>query len=287
MTTLRAIDVCAGAGGWAVAARGLPIDIVAAFDLQEDCLETYNLNHPGVVCIQCDVTEYDFSRYVGHVDLVLGGIPCEDISAARRNVPLPEEKRESFVRLLNKCLAVPGQVGARWWCYEDVVDVLRHMPLFTPHFVLNSQDFGPQRRKRAYLGNTPMPAPQGNTELLGDYLRRGPFRKSLHLRDRTPRRSQVYGSKCFYPWMPGEKSPTVYGVTSQHDKYSAAALGDDWRSMQWQELAALQGFPDDYVFMGTPTRTVKMVAQAVEVRTGRAILEALCAEWKGGGKQSD
>lgn len=276
--TLRAIDVCAGAGGWAVAARGLPIDIVAAFDREEDCLETYRMNHPGVTCIQCDVVEQDFSRYVGHVDLVLGGIPCEDISVARNNIPLPEENRKSFERLLEKCLAVPGQVGARWWCYEDVVGVLRHAPLFTPHFILNSADFGPQRRKRAYLGNTPKPAAQGNTEVLGDCLRRGPYRKSLLIRDRTPRRSEVYGSKCFYPWMPGEKSPTVYGVTARHDKYSAAALGDDWRSMEWQELAGLQGFPDDYVFMGNPGRVVKMIAQAVETRTGHAILAALCAE---------
>lgn len=278
MTTLRAIDVCAGAGGWAVAARGLPIEIVAAFDREEDCLETYRLNHPRVECIQCDVVEHDFSEYAGQVDLVLGGIPCEDISVARNNVPLSDEKRESFGRLLSKCLAVPELVGAKYWCFEDVVGVITHAPLFTPHFILNSQDFGPQRRKRAYLGNTPKPAVQGNTEVLGDCMRRGPYRKSMLIRDRTPSRSNSFGKKCFYPWMPGEKSPTVYGVTARHDKNSAAALGDDWRSMEWQELATLQGFPDDYVFMGSPTRTAKMVVQAVEVRTGRAILEALCAE---------
>ena len=56
----------------------------------------------------------------------------------------------------------------------------------------------------------------------------------------------------------------------------AAANGDDWRSLEWQELALLQGFPDDYVFMGTPTRVIKMVVQAVEVRTAHAILTALC-----------
>jgi site-specific DNA-cytosine methylase len=48
MPEIRAIDVCAGGGGWAVAARGTPIRIVAAFDHDEDCLATYCFNHPGV-----------------------------------------------------------------------------------------------------------------------------------------------------------------------------------------------------------------------------------------------
>lgn len=277
---LRAIDVCAGVGGWAVGARGLPVEIVVAFDREEDCLETYRLNHPGVECVQCDVIEHDFSGYAGKVDLVLGGIPCEDISAARRNVPLSDAKKVSFEYLLDKCLSIPRLIGARWWCYEDVVDVLRYTPLFTSHFILDSQEFGPQRRKRAYLGNCPKPAGQGNAELLRDCLRPGPYRKSLQIRDRVPQRGGVYDkdSKGFYPWMPEEKSPTVIGLNSRHDNYAAAAFGDDWRSMQWQELALLQGFPEDYVFMGTPTRVMKMVAQAVEVRTAHAILAALCAE---------
>ena len=207
---LRAIDVCAGAGGWAVAARGLPIEITAAFDREEDCLETYKLNHPGVECVQCDVIEHDFSGYAGKVDLVLGGIPCEDISAARRNVPLADDKRMSFEYLLDKCLAIPGLIGAQWWCYEDVVDVLRYAPLFTSHFILDSQEFSPQRRKRAYLGNVPKPAGRANTELLRDCLRPGPYRKSLQIRERSPRRAHVYGSDCFYPWMPDEKSPHLH-----------------------------------------------------------------------------
>ncbi len=37
---LLAIDICGGAGGWAIAARGLPIKIVAAIDHAEDCCAT-------------------------------------------------------------------------------------------------------------------------------------------------------------------------------------------------------------------------------------------------------
>jgi site-specific DNA-cytosine methylase len=54
-----------------------------------------------------------------------------------------------------------------------------------------------------------------------------------------------------------------------------------WRQVEWQELAVLQGFPNDYCFCGSPTRVVKMIAQAVQVDTARAILERLIEELVG------
>lgn len=62
---LRAIDICCGAGGWAVAARGLPIQIEYVFDLESDCLLTYKENHPHVEPVCCDVIDFDFSRLIG------------------------------------------------------------------------------------------------------------------------------------------------------------------------------------------------------------------------------
>lgn len=277
MTNLRAIDVCAGAGGWAVAARDLPITITAAFDRDECYLATYHKNHPSVSCIHCDVTSYDFSRYTNNIDLILGAIPCEDISAARRNVPLPTANLDALSTLLERCLALPEELNAQYWCFEDVTDILRYTPLMTPHFILDSQEFGPQRRKRSYLGNTPLPPSPANSELLGDYLRPGPYRQSQRLADRTPGRSHIYGSSQFYPWLPTEKSPTVINLSSRHDNYAAAAFGSDWRQLEWQELALLQGFPPNYLFIGSPTQTMKQIAQAVEIRTARAILSTLCA----------
>ncbi len=80
--TLRAIDICAGAGGWACAAdrlTGKPIKIVAAIDFAEDCLATYKYNHdkPGGVAegaefICSDAREVDYLKWKG-IDLAIGG----------------------------------------------------------------------------------------------------------------------------------------------------------------------------------------------------------------------
>jgi len=135
---LIAIDVCAGAGGWAVAARGLPIEIVAAIDWNEDCLATYKRNFPSVETVLADVTTYDFSRFTGRVDLILGGLPCEPISSARRAIPLRQEEAEKFKLLVDRCLEIPRTIGATWWCYEDVRDLIAWLPPFTPHFLFDA-----------------------------------------------------------------------------------------------------------------------------------------------------
>jgi site-specific DNA-cytosine methylase len=43
-------------------------------------------------------------------------------------------------------------------------------------------------------------------------------------------------------------------------------------------LASLQGFPDDYVFVtnSSARRALKMIAQAIPIYVGRAILKAIC-----------
>ena len=276
---LIAIDVCAGAGGWAVAARGLPIQIIAAFDLEADCLATYRENHPDVDCVQCDVLTHDFKPYKGQVDLVLGGIPCELISAARRGTPTDPAKN-GFAELVERCVEIPHILEAPWYCFEDVREVQFYLPIMTPGFLLDSALFSPQRRIRFYAGNVPCPQPaRHDTRTFCNCIRPGPYRQSQRLAGRTPGRASVYKSTQFYPWLPDEKSPTVINLESRRDNYAAAQMPDGrWRQLEWQELARLQGFPEDYVFIGCPGRVGKQVGQAVQIDTAHAILRALCAE---------
>ena len=51
------------------------------------------------------------------------------------------------------------------------------------------------------------------------------------------------------------------------------------RNPEWQELAALQGFPLDYLFYGSPTDVMKMVGRAVQIDLARAILSGIVADW--------
>lgn len=48
------------------------------------------------------------------------------------------------------------------------------------------------------------------------------------------------------------------------------------RMLNVQELKRIQGFPDDYVLIGTQSEQKKFIGNAVEVNMSRVLCEALC-----------
>lgn len=191
---------------------------------------------------------------------------------ARNLVPLAASDEARIAALVDRCVGLPSELNAQWWCYEDVPQIRRFLPLFTPYFELDSQYFSAQRRKRIYIGNLPKPVEQSNDTRLSQHLRPGPFRIGQKVLRSRPCRAKTYTATTFYDWDPAAKSPTVIGLSSRHDNYAAVGFPGGYRQLQWQELASLQGFPADYTFIGSPTSTSKMISQAVQIDTARAIL---------------
>lgn len=236
---LKAIDVCAGAGGWSIAARGLPVQIVEAFDIAADCLETYAYNHPETKTTRIDATKLDWKKLRG-IDIVLGGIPCEEVSPARRGLfrkPKPGTIRK-WHALIDSVLAGIDSIKPRYWALENVIQMRRHLPPLTPFWIVNAAKFCGQSRRRMFAGRFPLPPLPDDSTVLRDYLRPGPYVLPAHV----------------------------------------VKMDFRMQGKQFTEAAALQGFPGDYVFVSTPDRAWKMVAQAIPIPVGRAILEAIVAE---------
>lgn len=286
---IRAIDLCAGAGGWACAARGLPIHITHAFDFAPDCCETYRLNHPGTEVVCGDLLDSGASDRVkalaGQVDLVLGGIPCESISVYRNgwNGLRPSDaEMAGFRRLLDAVLAIVRRLDPRWWCLEDVVGLANEVPPMTPHVILDAGHWSGQTRKRLFVGRFPLPASAGCKKVLRNYLQPGPYRIGPRLHGRTPVSSSAFTAGCCRAVYPAKKAPTIAGwIASRRD--AECAIMDEQvpggkRQLEWQEAALAQGFPADYLFYGSPTRVAKMIGQAIQIDLGRAILAAISAE---------
>jgi len=286
MKPIRAIDVCAGAGGWVCAARGLPIQVVLAVDLWEPACRTYALNNPGTDVRCADLRDADVRAaivkdYGGAVDLIVGGIPCEWISVYRTLQKVSEEEREAERNTLDSVLDLVRELGARWWCLEDVKGLARELPIFTPYVEIDAARYSPQRRKRIYVGTFPMPAPGRCRQTLKDRLRPGPYRIGRRCHDREPVRHRTFNRKTCLAAELDRKAPTVCAISSRRDAELAVvdpALPGGKRQLEWQEAARLQGFPEDYVFWGSPTDVGSMVGRAIQIDTGRAILEAICRE---------
>lgn len=70
-------------------------------------------------------------------------------------------------------------------------------------------------------------------------------------------------------------------VISGHKGEQAVAQDEGLvRVMEWQEAALLMGFPTDYIFAASWSRTWKLVAQAISIHVGRAILQGMVARWE-------
>jgi len=278
---LTALDLCCGAGGWECAARGLPIRFRAAIDWEQDCCLTTKYNHPEAPVVCGDVTRLPIGAAVRAVDVVLGAIPCEEISVARNNVPLSEAALAKWHELLDGMLALIAEIKPRWWVIENVIQMRKHLPIFTPQVVLDSAYWSGQRRRRMFIGEFPLPR-RGEARTLGDYLVPGPHTVTAEtLRAKELVRRQWYG--------PGEKrvlesglpAPVVASAGGRHTRgYTVRAPDGRERALSFTEAARLQGFPEDYIFVASAGRAWEMVGQAIQIDLGRAILESIVEESK-------
>jgi len=278
---LTALDLCCGAGGWECAARGLPIRFQAAIDWEQGCCLTTKYNHPEVPVVCGDVTRLPIGAAVRALDLVLGAIPCQEISVARNNVPLSEVALAKWHELLDGMLALIAEIKPRWWVIENVIQMRRHLPIFVPQIVLDSAHWSGQRRRRIFVGDFPIPGP-GQSLTLGDYLMPGPHIVTADtLRAQELIHRQWYRSGQKRVLDPGALAPTVTSAGCRHTRgYAVRAPDGRERALSFAEAARLQGFPEDYIFVAPAGRAWKMVGQAIQIDLGRAILESIVEESK-------
>jgi site-specific DNA-cytosine methylase len=291
--TLRAIDLCCGAGGWSCAASGLPIRIELAVDLWDVCARTHQLNHPQTTVLLGDVREPATRQTIldatgGSVDLVLGAIPCEWLtyrrSHAMHNAPT-EAEIASARATLAAVLDLVRELKPSWWCLEDIVQLERELPPRTPCWKCNSAVFSAQARRRLYVGRFPPPimvAP--NRSLARDVLRPGPYRIGRRTADRIVQTSRTFTPQTLYCQKLNQKMRTIVAFSSRWDGEFAIldpAIAGGRRQIEWQEMAAAQGFPPEYVFYGSPSDVAKQIGQAVQIETGRAILQEIVKDARG------
>lgn len=284
----RAIDLCAGGGGWACAARGLPIKVELAVDFWEPACTTYRLNHPETEVVCGDLRDAAVRRSIVKrfrgVDLLLGGIPCEWLSTHRQlnKVKAPELAAQRAT--LDAVLDLVKEIDPTYWCLEDVKGLIRELPPMTPWLEINSRNYSAQRRKRVYVGFFPAPETAKSEQVLADKVRPGPYRVGRRLLGRTPQMSRTFSNKTCLAAHLHLKAPTVAANCSRRDAELGVVderLPGGLRQLEWQEQAILQGFPTDYLFYGSPTDVAKVIGRAVQIDTARTILASCVRGLKG------
>lgn len=91
---LRAIHLFAGAGGSVLAGRLLGFHSLGYVEWDAFCQRV--LDKHGEVKLGTDIAAFDARPWRGHVDILMGGPPCQDLSTAGKRAGLEGEKSRYF-----------------------------------------------------------------------------------------------------------------------------------------------------------------------------------------------
>ena len=302
---LRAIELCAGAGGLSLGLERAGFQPVALIDNDPHACATLRVNRPRWNAIEADLRHFDLSQWRG-ADLVSGGLPCPPYSLAGKQEGSDDE-RDLFPVMLDTVATlqpravlienVRGLLHSKFApVRERVDDALSEQGFRTYWAMLNAADFGtPQTRSRVFLiglreGETddlewPFPTMEA-VQTVGDTLH------DLMAANGWQRADE---------WAKGaaDVAPTIVGGSKKHGgpdlgptraREAWAALGVDGLGiadsppprgfngtprLTARMVARIQGFPDDWAFFGGKTHQCRQIGNALPPPLAAAVAGAL------------
>ena len=304
---LRAIELCAGAGGLSLGLENAGFHPVALIDNDPHACATLRVNRPRWNTIEADLRTLNLSPWRG-VDLLSGGLPCPPYSLAGKQHGSDDE-RDLFPTMLR----IVGQVRPRAILIENVRGLmhakfeavrnqvahdLAEMGFRAYWALLNAADFNtPQNRHRVFLialsrdvtCDLRWPFPIGklpNTvgETIGDLMGAEGWHGATAWSKRANR-----------------IAPTIVGGSKKH---GGPDLGPTRARREWAELgvdglgvanaapdpgfnghprltarmiARIQGFPDSWDFYGGKTQQCRQIGNALPPPLATAVASSVAS----------
>jgi len=303
--SMSCLELCAGAGGQALGLEEAGFEHAGLVEIDKNCCATLRANRPHWNVIEQDLRTFDGTPYRG-VDLVAGGLPCPPFSVAGKQLGRNDERNlfPDAIRIIEGCRPravmienVRGLLDAVFEDYRNHVgrqlDKLGYHPEWR---LFNAADFGvPQLRPRvlfvAIRKNLvdnfawPLPGfvmPPTVGEVLFDLMSESGWKGAKEWRKRA-----------------NEIAPTIVGGSRRHGgpdlgptraRMAWASLGVDgkgiWDSAPGPDfvgmprltvrmVARLQGFPDDWQFVGRKTTAYRQAGNAFPSPVARAVGEQI------------
>lgn len=102
----KTIELFAGAGGLALGFEKAGFEPVLLNELDKFACKTLRKNRPLWNVVEGDVRELDFTKYLGKIDLLTGGFPCQSFSHAGKRLGFEDARGTlffEFARAVKEC----------------------------------------------------------------------------------------------------------------------------------------------------------------------------------------
>lgn len=151
-------------GRLALARAGILVEKYYASEIDKYAIQIAQKNYPDTIQIG-DVCRVDFSKYIGKIDLIIGGSPCQGFSFAGKQLNFNDPRSKLFFEFVRAVKTIKPKYFLLENVkmkkeYQDIIsDLLGVQPI-----EINSALVSAQNRKRLYWTNIPnasQPADKG------------------------------------------------------------------------------------------------------------------------------
>lgn len=210
MKPLRVLSLFDGisCGQVALERAGIPVEVYYASEIDKYAIQITQKNYPNTIQLG-DVTKIDFTQFIGKIDLIMGGSPCQDLSIAGKRAGLQGERSGLFYKFVEaietikpKYFLLENNVGMPQDAYEEISRLMGCYPI-----EINSALVSAQTRKRYYWTNigdknynlfgfptVAIPQPKNKGILLKDVLENKNTVKPCALRNRGNGKQPEYNN---------------------------------------------------------------------------------------------
>lgn len=241
---------------------GIPIDVYYASEIEKNAIKVAKANHPEIIEIG-DVTEINFSDYIGKVDIIIGGSPCQGFSVCGKQLAFLDE-RSALIKYFFEAIET---IKPKYFLLENVVMQKRYEHnidevLGVKAIRINSALVSVQQRVRLYWTNIPgvtqpKQIPNLNVESLinryGDLILRDSIPQGVkHILKEEPKEPV---DRCYYYGYTGNSKNQSTTLYSAKGKFPTLTLNNSgnryivngkWKALNSVGFELLQGLPINY-----------------------------------------
>lgn len=288
---MKVVSLFTGAGGADLGFTKAGFDIVFANDTDQDAANTYENNFHFPV-LSSDVTTIDLNT-IPVADVVIGGPPCQSFSNAKTKAHVSKLNRSGLSNVI-AMKNIVKHLSPKMFVCENVDTILNIKMLDVYHvfiswdnynthvYRLSTEDYGiPQKRVRLFFVGIRKDLPyifdrpktdhwKNHYSGWADYLGIG---NNYVMLKRACGLEIAEGDKATYTLIGSEQITIRKKVGSwwlkglKHRDY----YGIQQRYLSLDEMKKLQGFPEDFTFVGNKISRAKQIGNAWSVPVAYAI----------------